>query len=50
MLFKFVIMILLYELVMIISTPAIKLVTTVPIEYVIFLLFSIFLSSGNWGD
>ena len=36
MLFKFVIMILLYELVMIISTPAIKLVTTVPIEYVIF--------------
>lgn len=42
MLFKFVIMILLYELVMIISTPAIKLVTTVPIEYVIFLLFSIF--------
>ncbi|EPF4528700.1 hypothetical protein ACSSI5_001148, partial [Enterococcus faecalis] len=38
MLFKFVIMILLYELVMIISTPAIKLVTTVPIEYVIFFI------------
>ncbi|HHB9305054.1 TPA: hypothetical protein ACOIUD_003274, partial [Enterococcus faecalis] len=29
---------LLYELVMIISTPAIKLVTTVPIEYVIFFI------------
>lgn len=37
-LFKFSVMLLIYELVMLIATPAIQLVTTNPIEYVIFFL------------
>lgn len=36
--FKFSIMFLIYELVMLIATPAIQLVTTQPLEYVIFFL------------